>query len=87
MDRYFRFWTALLTILFTMKTLKVCKGGIHGKAVMVGKGMTINSFERAVTGMAQSLNDILVGHTGGMESGSHMMPVIMEPAMRKSVPL
>ena len=52
MDRYFRFWTALLTILFTTKALKVSKGGVHGKAVMVGKGMPVDTFQSAVTAVA-----------------------------------
>ena len=52
MDRYFRFWTSLLTILFTMEALEVGKGGIHGKAVMVGKGMTVDTFQSAVTAMS-----------------------------------
>jgi hypothetical protein len=51
MDRYFAFWTSLLTILFTMEALEMLQGGIHGKAVMVGKGMTIYTFKCAVTGM------------------------------------
>ena len=52
MDRYFRFWTVLLTILFTTEALKVSKGGIYGKAVMIGKGMTVDTFQSAVTAVA-----------------------------------
>jgi hypothetical protein len=52
MDSRSVFWTALLTILFTMKALKVSKGGIHGKAVMVGKGVSVDTFKCAVTAMS-----------------------------------
>jgi hypothetical protein len=76
----------LLTILFTTEALKVSKGGIHGKAVMVSEGMTVNSFECAVTGMSQSLNDILVRDTGSMEGRRHVMAVVMQAAMRETVP-
>jgi hypothetical protein len=87
MDSRSVFWTALLTILFTMKALKVSKGGIHGKAVMVGKGMPVYPLQSAVTGMSESLNDILVGDTCSMKGGGHMMPVVMQAAMRETVPL
>ena len=63
------------------------KGGVHGKAVMVGKGMTVDTLQSAVTAVAQSLNDILVGDTCSMEGGSHMMSVIMQAAMREAVAL
>jgi hypothetical protein len=51
-DECFVFWTSLLTILFTTEALKVCKGGIHGKAVMVGKGVSVDTFKCAVTAMS-----------------------------------
>ena len=63
------------------------QGGIHGKTVMVCKGVPVDTFQSAVTGMSQSLNDILVGDTCGMESGSHVMAVIMQAEMREAVPL
>jgi hypothetical protein len=86
-DECFVFWTSLLTILFTMEALEMLQGGIHGKAVMVGKGMTVYPLQSAVTAVAQPLNNVLIGDTGGMESGSHMMTVIMQAAMREAVPL
>lgn len=70
-----------------MEAFKVGKGGVHGKAVMVGKGMAVNTLQRAVTAVAQSLNDILVGNTCSMEGGGHMMPVVMQSAVRESIPL
>lgn len=85
MDSRSVFWTALLTILFTTKALKVSKGGIHGKAVMVGKSMTVYPLQSAVTGMAESLNDILVGHSCSMEGGGHMVAIVVETGMRKAV--
>jgi hypothetical protein len=42
----------LLTILFTTEAFEVGKSGIHGKAVMVGKGMAVDTFQSAVPAVA-----------------------------------
>jgi hypothetical protein len=52
MDSRSVFWTSLLTILFTTEAFEVGKSGIHGKAVMVGKGMAVDTFQCAVTAMS-----------------------------------
>lgn len=77
----------MLTILFTTEALEMLQGGIHGKTVMVGKRMPVDTLQSAVPAVAKSLNNVLVRDTGGMEGGSHVMTVIMQAAMREAVPL
>ena len=62
------------------------KGGIHGKAVMVCQCMPIDTLQSAVTGVTKTLNNILVGHSCGMEGTGHVMPVIMQAGMREAIP-
>ena len=63
------------------------QGGIHGKAIMVGKGMPVDTLQSAVPAVAQSLNDILVGDTGGVEGGGHVMAIVVQAEVREAVPL
>ena len=79
------FWTSLLTILFTTEALKVSKGGVHGKAVMVCQCMPVDTLQSAVAAVAQSLNDVLVRDACSMQGAGHMVPVVMQAEMREAV--
>ena len=63
------------------------KGGIHGKAVMVGKGMAVDTFQCAVTAVAQTLDYVLIRDAGSMQGTGHVMTVVMQTGMREAVPL
>ena len=65
--------------------LKVFQGSVDHLFFMVGKGMTVDTFQSAVTAVAQPLHDVLVWNPCCMEGGCHVMAVVVKAGMRKAM--
>lgn len=63
------------------------EGGRDSGPLMIGQGMPVDPLQGGVSGMPKPLDDVLIRDAGSMQGTGHVVPVVVEAAVREAVAL